>query len=163
MEIFGRIAKHLSPKIPISPEPVIKPSPKVRRVKKMIKVKHVDHIGLITKDRDAVTKFYTQVFGMQLKSEEDLPHIGIKNAMLECGGDTLIEVIQFTDGRDYCYCDGTYEFMSLRVEDIFEAEKQLKEAGAEMLQEAPIPMGEGEYFTFFRGPAGEKVEIVQKN
>jgi hypothetical protein len=52
--------------------------------------------------------------------------------------------------------------MSLRVEDIFEAEKQLKEAGAEMLQEAPIPMGEGEYFTFFRGPAGEKVEIVQK-
>jgi lactoylglutathione lyase len=124
-------------------------------------IKKLDHVGLVTKDLKASIKFYTEAFGFKLVSEETLP-LGMDNAILDASGETFLELVQFTDGRDYNYADGYFEFLSLHVSSIEEAVESIKANGGEIIMPEPVEIAPGEYFTFFRAPGGEKVEIVQR-
>ena len=125
-------------------------------------VKKVDHVAIIAKDLEESINFYTKILGFELIAREVIDHQKIKNAILRAAGDSfVVELVQFTDDREYYYGDGMFEVLALKVDDIFETVKMLKAQGIEFLLDEPVQMAPDDFFTFFRGPAGEKLEIIQ--
>jgi catechol 2,3-dioxygenase-like lactoylglutathione lyase family enzyme len=125
-------------------------------------IKDIEHISVVTKDLDASLKFYTELLGFELVGRERVEAQQIEVAFLRVGG-SLFELVHFTDNREYNYTDGLFEVVALRVDDIFAAAETLKSRGVEMLMDKPFEINPGDYFMFFRGPSGEKLEIIQKN
>ena len=126
-------------------------------------IKRMDHIAVIAKDMDESIEFYTKVLGFKFLSCITLEAQNIKSAMLDCGGETLFEIVQFMDDREYDYVDGHYELVGFKVDDIDATIAELKGKGVEFLMDEPIRMGEQDGFIFFRGPSGEKLELIQNS
>ena len=126
-------------------------------------IKRMDHVAVIAKDMDESIKFYTEILGFKFLSTITIEQQGIMSSMLDCGGESLFEIVQFTDGRDYNYVDGCYELVGFTVDDLDAAVADLREKGVEFLMEEPVRMGEKDGFIFFRGPSGEKLEIVHNS
>jgi lactoylglutathione lyase len=125
-------------------------------------VKKVDHMSVIAKDLDESVRFYTETLGFNVKSRMEIPQQHIKNVMMTATGDDfIVELVQFTDDRDYYYGDGMFEVLALKVDNIFAARDELKSKGVEFLMDEPVDPGDGGKFIFFRGPAGEKLELVE--
>ena len=120
----------------------------------------MDHVAVIAKDTDESVKFYTEILGFKFLSTITLEEQGIMSTMLDCGGESLFEIVQFLDGREYNFVDGHYELVGFTVDDLDAAIADLKGKGVEFLMDEPIRMGEKDGFIFFRGPSGEKLEIV---
>jgi catechol 2,3-dioxygenase-like lactoylglutathione lyase family enzyme len=130
----------------------------------MALIKKADHLAIIAKDMDESVRFYTEILGLEVFERGEIPGQKILNTRLRAPGDKfIIELVQFLDERDYYYGDGLIEVLALKVDDIFAAIKELRGKGVEFLSEAPNEVGPGDYFIFFRGPAGEKLEIIQNN
>jgi len=129
----------------------------------MINVRKIDHISLICPDLEKSEAFYTRFFGFKVVERSHVESQKIDMLVLEGSeGGALLELIHFTDGRHYNYADGYYELLSLRVDDVFAAAAALKAAGVHTDMDEPVEMSPGEYFFFFRGPAGERLEIIQR-
>jgi catechol 2,3-dioxygenase-like lactoylglutathione lyase family enzyme len=125
-------------------------------------VKRVDHLAVVTRDLEASAAFYEDVLGMELVEKGALENVRIRNARLRAPGDPfIVELVEFMDEVEYNYADGFIEVVALKVDDIFAAVAELKGKGVEFLQDEPIPVGPGDYFIFFRGPGGEKLELIQ--
>jgi lactoylglutathione lyase len=125
-------------------------------------VKKVDHVAVIAKDLDESIRFYEEMFGFEVKARMEIEQQHIRNALLSAQGDEfVVEIVQFTDGRDYYYGDGMFEVLALKVDDIYAAMDELKGKGIEFLMDEPVNPGDGGKFIFFRGPVGEKLEIVE--
>jgi catechol 2,3-dioxygenase-like lactoylglutathione lyase family enzyme len=125
-------------------------------------VKKVDHVAVIAKDLDESIAYYTELFGFEVAARMEIEQQHIRNALMKAPGDDfVVELVQFTDGRDYYYGDGMFEVLALKVDDIFAAMDELKSKGVEFLMDEPVDPGDGGQFIFFRGPAGEKLELVQ--
>jgi catechol 2,3-dioxygenase-like lactoylglutathione lyase family enzyme len=130
----------------------------------MALIKKADHLAIIAKDMDESVRFYTEVLGFEVFDRGEIPGQRILNTRLRAPGDKfIVELVQFTDSRDYHYGDGLIEVVALKVDDIFAAIDELKGKGVEFLTDGPNEVGPGDYFIFFRGPAGEKLEIIQNN
>jgi catechol 2,3-dioxygenase-like lactoylglutathione lyase family enzyme len=129
----------------------------------MSKAINIDHIALVAKDIDQSIAFYKKAFGFELLSTEDIVPLGMKNAILKLEGDgCILEIVQFTDGRDFNYADGYYELLSIRVEDIVATANDLADQGIELLEKEHLDLGGEGYFNFLRGPSGEKIELIQR-
>jgi lactoylglutathione lyase len=125
-------------------------------------VKGLDHICVVTGDLDSSVDFYTRLLGFELKNRETLAEQNIEIGVVALA-DFTIELVRFTDSRpDFHYGDGLIEMIGLEVADIFPAIERLRGAGVEFLMDEPVCMGPGDYFIFFRGPSGEKLEFTQK-
>lgn len=126
-------------------------------------IKRMDHVAVIAKDMDESIKFYTEILGFKFLSCITIEQQAIKSAMLDCGGESLFEIVQFLDDRPYDFVDGHYELVGFTVDDLDEAIAELKGKGVEFLMDEPVRMGEKDGFIFFRGPSGEKLEIVHNS
>jgi catechol 2,3-dioxygenase-like lactoylglutathione lyase family enzyme len=127
----------------------------------MALVKKADHLAIIAKDMDESVKFYTEVLGLEVFDSGEVPGQHIRNTRMIAPGDPfIIELVEFQDDRDYHYGDGLIEVVALKVDDIFAAIEELKGKGVEFLSEEPNEVAPGAYFIFFRGPAGEKLELI---
>ncbi|MDR2610483.1 MAG: VOC family protein [Clostridiales Family XIII bacterium] len=126
-------------------------------------VKKVDHVAVIAKDLDESARFYTGLLGFEVKARMEIPQQHIKNALMSVPGDDfVVELVQFTDDREYYYGDGMFEVVALKVDDLYAARDELISKGVEFLMDEPVDPGDGGKFIFFRGPAGEKLELVEK-
>ncbi|MDR2356293.1 MAG: VOC family protein [Clostridiales Family XIII bacterium] len=127
-------------------------------------VKKTDHIAIIAKDLDESTRFYTEILGYEIFERGELENGNLKNVRLRAPGDAfIIELLQFTDGRAYHDGDGLIEVVAMRVDDIFAAIEILKGKGVVFLQPKPVQVGPRDFFIFFRGPSGERLEIIQQS
>jgi catechol 2,3-dioxygenase-like lactoylglutathione lyase family enzyme len=127
-------------------------------------VKKTDHLAIISKDMDKSIRFYIDILGFEVFDRGEITSQNIKNARLRAPGDKfIVELVQFMDDREYHYGDGLIEVVALKVDDIFVAIKELKGKGVEFLQTEPIQVGPRDFFIFFRGPSGEKLEIIQND
>jgi catechol 2,3-dioxygenase-like lactoylglutathione lyase family enzyme len=125
-------------------------------------VKRVDHVAVIAKDIEESIRFYTDLFGFEVKARMEIEQQQIRNALMHAEGDDfVVELVQFTDDRDYYYGDGMFEVLALKVDDIYAAITELKGKDVEFLMDEPVNPGDGGKFIFFRGPAGEKLELVE--
>lgn len=101
-----------------------------------MKVKRIDHIGIVVKDLDEALGTYERNFGLKADPARggEVPALGIKNAFVSVGGSDL-EFIQPTteEGPVATFAKerGEGAFMvSLEVDDINAAVEELRAAGA---------------------------------
>jgi catechol 2,3-dioxygenase-like lactoylglutathione lyase family enzyme len=127
-------------------------------------VKRTDHIAIIAKDMEESLRFYTEILGYELFERAEIESERINTARLRAPGDRfIVELVQFTDERTYRGEDGLIEIVAMKVNDIFAAVETLRGKGVVFLQQEPVQVGPGDFFIFFRGPSGEKLEIIQNS
>ncbi|MDR1590130.1 MAG: VOC family protein [Oscillospiraceae bacterium] len=122
--------------------------------------KGIDHVCVVSDDLDKSVDFYTRVLGFEFVMREALESQGIEIARVQYRGD-VIEFVRHTapdarPGRG----DGVIELIGISVPDVRAGAKRLRGLGVECLMDEPVIMPGGGFF-FFRGPSGERLELVQ--
>ncbi|MDR3278706.1 MAG: VOC family protein [Oscillospiraceae bacterium] len=121
----------------------------------------IHHICVVTPDLDKSIDFYTRLLGFSFVNRDrlDAAHIEIANVV---AGGADVEFIKFTDERpNFHYGDGLIEMICIEVDDIFSVSGKLRAEGVEFLMDEPGRKDSGDYFTFLRGPSGEKLALLQ--
>ena len=117
----------------------------------------LDHINVQTRDLEQSVQFYSEVLGFTLVNRVQAG--SIKLVFLTLGGVT-VELSEA--GAGVSYQDGVIEHFTIRVSDIFTAVAVVKNQGLELVTPEPVPFEPTyRYIFFFRGPSGEKIELVQ--
>lgn len=117
----------------------------------------VEHIGIKALDMEKAIQFYTEVLGFKLINRIKPGEVEL--VFMELGG-TVVELVEVINGQRYE--DGVVNHLAIGVSDIFKAVEHLKGHQAELITPEPMPLGEGRYNFFFRGPSGEKLELYQE-
>jgi len=116
----------------------------------------LDHVNIRAADLEKAVQFYTGVLGFSLVNRLQLGPV--KLVFLSLG----TAVIELREEKNPPACrDGLVDHLALRVADIFAAVRLLKERGVELLMPEPVEIGPNHYYFFFRGPSGEKIELMQ--
>ncbi len=117
----------------------------------------VGHTGFSVKNMEESKKFYTEILGFEvICKEDDASNCFLKN------GEGTIELIVF-DGAQHRE-DGLLDHLSILVEDVKQAKKELEEKGVQFETDILFDKDlyeRGEYFAMFRGPSGERLQIEQ--
>lgn len=116
----------------------------------------VEHIGIKAMEMEKAMRFYIEVLGFKFLHRIKPGEVEL--VFLELGG-TIVELVEVVDG--YKFEDGVVNHLALRVSDIFKAFEHLTTHHVELISSEPMPLGEGRYNLFFRGPSGEKLELYQ--
>jgi len=114
------------------------------------------HVGIKTYDLEKAINFYTDILGFNLVNRIKPGDVELVFLQL---ADLVIELVEAKDG--VTYPDGVVNHLALQVKDIFAAAAELTALGVELLTPEPQPLGGGRYNFFFRGPSGEKLELLQ--
>lgn len=107
----------------------------------MFKVLGVDHVGIAVKDMEQAKKFYTEVLGMTVQSEEVVEQQKVRVCFIPCG-DSEVELLESTspDGPVAKFIEKNGEgmqHMALKVDNIEAALADLKVKGVRLIDEAP--------------------------
>jgi len=117
-----------------------------------VKVKKIDHIGIVVRDIEDALKVYRDALGLELARIEERPEIGVKIAFLPAG-DSDIELVQPTteEGGVAAFLKkrrGGLHHICLEVEDIEAALVELRKKGLTLIDEQPRQGTHGERFAF---------------
>ena len=107
-----------------------------------MKIKRVDHLGVIVGDLDGAVKSFTEHLGLKLDHTEQYGD-ELDIAFLPCG-ETLVELIEpLKEGgsnADYLREHGPgIQHVAFEVDDLEAALAELAERGVETLGDAPLP------------------------
>lgn len=116
-----------------------------------MKLKRVDHLGVIVGDLDGAVQSFTEHLGLELDHVEQYGD-ELDIAFLPCG-ETLVELIKpRTDegsNADYLKKHGpSIQHMAFEVDDLDAALSELGDRGVEPLGEAPLPGAGGMRIAF---------------
>jgi methylmalonyl-CoA/ethylmalonyl-CoA epimerase len=116
-----------------------------------VKIKRVNHLGVIVTDLDDATRSFTEHLGLSLDHVEQYGD-ELDIAFLPCG-ETLVELIKpRTDqgsNADYLREHGPgIQHMAFEVDDLDAALAELAERGVEPLGDAPMPGAGGTRIAF---------------
>lgn len=106
-----------------------------------MKILHIDHIGVASKEMDKALKFFTEVLGMEATGFETIEDQAVKVAFLPLG-EGEIEILESTrpDGPVAKFVETKGEgvqHIALRVEDLEAALEELKAKGVRLIDEKP--------------------------
>ncbi|MGQ9857657.1 MAG: methylmalonyl-CoA epimerase [Thermodesulfobacteriota bacterium] len=106
-----------------------------------MKILHIDHIGVASKEMDKALKFFTDVLGMEATGFETIEDQAVKVAFLPLG-EGEIEILESTrpDGPVAKFVEAKGEgvqHIALRVEDLEAALEELKAKGVRLIDEKP--------------------------
>lgn len=126
-----------------------------------------DHIGMVCKDINVSKKFYTEVLGMKVIYEADVPcPSGIITTCFVKKGNLLIDLESFPEDQ-HADPNGVVGHIAFQVDDFDAAKKYLLEKGVKFDNEndawAPDVYNCGVRFNFFRGPDNEMLELFWVN
>lgn len=116
----------------------------------------LDHIGIKVKDKEKSVQFYTGVLGLKVVNRTKL---GNKELIFLKYADITLELVEIDDGS--IYYDGVVNHLAFKVRDIFAAVEYLRSKAVESISSDPVLIGSHKYNYFFRGPDGEKLELIQ--
>ncbi len=116
----------------------------------------LDHIGIKAYDMEKSIEFYTGVLGFTLVQRIKPGEVELVFVKL---GDMVVELVGVNDSKEFA--DGVVNHLSIRVSDIFAAVDHLSQHQVEFITPEPVAVGNGRCNFFFRGPAGEKLELFQ--
>ncbi len=118
----------------------------------------VAHVGVVVKDADRSSEFYTQVLGCEIAGSYQDSRIKLVN--LAFGGQ-VIELVEYLADKYEPRGKGTVDHIAFLVEDIDAAVDGLRKLAVPLLFEMPIVVGDKKIM-FFAGPDGERLEFVEK-
>lgn len=122
------------------------------------------HTMLRVGDLDRSIAFYTEVLGMKLLRRKDYPEGEFTLAFVGYGDESENAVIEFTYNwgqENYDLGDG-YGHIALEVDDVYEAEEEIRRRGGKILREAG-PMNAGTtIIAFVEDPDGYPIELIGK-
>ena len=131
-----------------------------------MKIKRVDHLGVIVGDLDGAVKSFTEHLGLKLDHTEQYGD-ELDIAFLPCG-ETLVELIEpLKEGgsnADYQREHGPgIQHVAFEVDDLEAALAELAERGVEPLGDAPVPGAGGMLIAFLNPQAfdGVLVELCE--
>ena len=131
-----------------------------------MKIKRVDHLGVIVGDLDGAVKSFTEHLGLKLDHTEQYGD-ELEIAFLPCG-ETLVELIEpLKEGgsnADYLRQHGPgIQHVAFEVDDLEAALAELAGRGVEPLGDAPVPGAGGMRIAFLDPQAfdGVLVELCE--
>ncbi len=131
-----------------------------------MKIKRVNHLGIIVEDLDEAVRSFTERLGLTLDHIEPYGD-ELEIAFLPCG-DTLVELIEpRTDAgsnADYLKKNGPgIQHVAFEVDDLEAALSELAERGVKPLGDAPMPGAGGTRIAFLEPQAfgGILVELCE--
>ncbi len=135
------------------------------------KVLQVDHIGIGVNDLEATKEFYTTALGLEhLPEDEIVEEQKVKVSFFPCG-DAELEFLETTtpDGPIGKFIEKNggrdgIQHVALRVDNIEEALKDLKEKGVRLIDQTPRYGAGGSAIAFLHPKAtgGVLVELCQR-
>ena len=124
-------------------------------------MKAFSHVGLYVTNMERSLDFYTNVLGLKLIQRfpdsgtgKDIAFVGIDSPVLELLCPTTPEATT----RE---TKGCYDHFAWNVEDIAQAMQDLRERGVTFTTPEPLTVLDGRKIAFFRGPDGERIELVE--
>ena len=131
-----------------------------------MKIKRVDHLGVIVGDLDGAVKSFTEHLGLNLEHTERYGD-ELDIAFIPCG-ETLVELIEplkeGVSNADYLREHGPgIQHVAFEVDDLEAALAELAERGVEPLGDAPVPGAGGMRIAFLDPQAfdGVLVELCE--
>ena len=124
-------------------------------------VSGLHHIGIAVTNMENSLNFYRELLGFELdfreKSEENL-----ELAFLYHPRKTDVQ-LELVKGEEVAAREGRVNHIAFNVENLDVVLAHLKESGVELITEEPmIVLGGRKKVAFFRGPDGEKLEIIEE-
>ena len=118
-----------------------------------MKILQIDHIGIAAKSIDQVAPFWSQILGLPMTGKETVQEQKATTAFLPVGQSEL-EILESTapDGAIAKFIESRGEgiqHIALRVDNLEEALKELKENGVRLIDEKPR-----------RGAGGAKIAFI---
>lgn len=117
----------------------------------------VAHIGIVVKDAELSSKFYSQVLGCKFYDRvetEELKLVFLK------AGDQTIELVQYNQRNEENRSAGVVDHIAFIVPDMNEAVENLRKFNVPLLLDKPKVLSD-KIILFFSGPDGERLEFVQ--
>ena len=131
-------------------------------------VSKIDHIGIAVKNLEESLHFYQETLGLDLTGTEVVEEQGVRVAFLPVG-DTEIELLESTDPEGpiarYIEKRGQgVQHLAVRVENIEEAIREMKEKGIRMIDEVPRYGAGGAKIAFChpKSTGGVLIELTER-
>ena len=128
----------------------------------------ISHLGIATKDIDEALKFWQNALGLEQTHTETVEDQKVRVAMLPVG-ETRIELLEPTspDSPISKFLEkrgGGIHHIAVEVEDITESLRQLKQAGARLIDETPRVGAENCLVAFVhpQSAGGVLLELIQQ-
>jgi len=135
----------------------------------IMKVKHIDHIGIAVKGIEQAGKFYTDILGLKIEDVENVADQKVNVAFIPIT-DSEVELLESTepDGPIAKYISARGEgvqHIAFRVEDIDKALEELKEKGVRLIDQTPRKGAGGARIAFIhpKETNGVLVEICERD
>jgi len=135
----------------------------------LMKIKHIDHIGIAVKSIEQAGKFYTEILGLKIQDIENVADQKVNVAFLPIT-DSEVELLESTeaDGPVSKYIDARGEgvqHIAFRVENIEEALEELKSKGVRLIDQTPRNGAGGAKIAFIhpKETNGVLVEICERD
>jgi methylmalonyl-CoA/ethylmalonyl-CoA epimerase len=135
----------------------------------IMKVKHIDHIGIAVKTIEQAGKFYTDVLGLKIQDIENVADQKVNVAFIPIT-DSEVELLESTqaDGPVAKYIDARGEgvqHIAFRVENIEKALAELKAKGVRLIDQEPRKGAGGAKIAFIhpKETNGVLVEICERD
>ena len=120
---------------------------------------HLHHVGVVVDNLEEAVRFYVQTLGLVPESQTELPERQVRLAFLG-GPGGRVELIE-RYGESQPAPRGRVDHVALAVRDLNSAIAQVEGAGITERDAAPRPGPGGRRIYFFRGPSGERIELVE--
>ncbi len=135
----------------------------------MMKVTHIDHVGIAVADLDAAIELYTTSFGMTCVHTEVNEEQGVREAMMAVGDSgSFLQLLSplspdSTIGKFLDKNGPGIQQMAYRVDDIDEVSEHLRAQGMRLLYDAPKKGTAGSRVNFVhpKSSGGVLVELVE--
>jgi methylmalonyl-CoA/ethylmalonyl-CoA epimerase len=128
----------------------------------------IDHVAIAVRDLDAAVAYYEKVFGATVAHREVVESDGVEEALLEVA-QSYVQLLTPTrdDSPVAKYLDKKGEglhHVGYRVADCAAALQSVKDAGGQVIDQAPRPGSRGTTVAFVhpKGAFGTLIELVQE-
>lgn len=119
----------------------------------------LDHLGIVVSDCAKSERFYTEALGCipsgRWQNNE------IKAVNLRCNGLT-IELLEYVNPSQPYASAGVVNHLAFKVDDLEAQIERLIKLGATFETAAPKILSSYKKIIFFRGPNGERIELVEE-
>ena len=131
-------------------------------------VKELDHIGIAVEDLDSSVELFTSLFDVEVEREEIVEGQKVRLATMKIGS-THLELLESTDpegpiGKFIQKRGQGLHHITLRVDNIDSALKDLKEKGVELIDEEPRTGEGGSKIAFIhpKSTGSVLIELVER-
>lgn len=124
-------------------------------------IKKIEHTAIIVKNLEESIHYYTTIFGMSLRTKGDNKQRSMAFLYFETDPAHEIELIQdLQPGAEYAAA-GIVNHLAFTVENMEEAVRFYEGKGIEFHTDKPNVAIDGAKTSFFTGPNGELLQLVE--